>query len=403
MNTRSLPPAGHSIPTKTILQSLIRRENKQDFLKGWFPRPVYWVNSGTGALTLSLQAISANSKRKKVILPAYSCPSVLASIIKAGLKPVLCDTNLNNFGLKIENLRLKICEQTLAVIAVHLFGVPENIFTLKQLTHDEGIVLIEDAAQAFGNKDLGSIGDIGIFSFSRGKPLTLLGGGAVLVNSPNFEEAIDKDYRLLPLKAKPSFLEYLFKLLAYSKFFHPNLYWIPQRLSWLKLGKTIFSLDFEVRRLNSCVLKVGSTMIDFFDKIAQKRKELAKIYSEKLGKLEEEFFFLPKVDDEATSLLRFPLVLRRFELRDEILNVLQAKGLGVTGMYPVPLNEQEGIPKGLFGDESYPNAKRVSKSIITLPLHEHVKIEEISLICKTIETHLLKLKKSKLLFDGVYR
>lgn len=391
MNTRSLPPAGHPIPIKVFFQSFLKKGTKQDFLQEWFPdRQVFWVSSGTAALTLSLKAISGNSSRKKVILPAYSCPSVLASVIKAGLQPVLCDMAPNSFQMDLDQLKRKIDFDTLAVIAVHLFGIPENMSDLGELTKKEGVILIEDAAQAFGNGHLGSFGDIGILSFGRGKPLTLLGGGAVLVNNIEFKEAIVQEYGLLPQKTGPSFLGYLLSLLVYSKFFHPNLYWVPQRLPWLKLGETIFTMDFEIRRLNCFVLKIGSMMISGFDNIAKIRMDLATVYAERLGRLKPEFIFFPKIDDDATYLLRFPLVLRKTEKRDIILNTLREKGLGATGMYPVPLNEQQGIPNGLFGGESYPNAKQISKGILTLPLHEHVRIEDINLICQTIENHLLK-------------
>jgi len=408
LNTRNLPPAGHSIPLRAILSSFLRKEKSRDLLKGFFPgRRVFWVNSGTAALTLSLKAISLTSNRKKVILPAYSCPSVLASVIKAGLQPVLCDVNLNDFNLKTENLKLKICEDTLAVVAVHLFGIPENIFDLRELTQKKGVVLVEDAAQAFGNKILlnsfspnthnlplntnqylGSFGDIGILSFGRGKPLSMLRGGAVLVNNSEFEEVIRKEYGSLPPELSPSFFGYFLNLIAYSTFFHPNLYWIPQRLPWLKLGETIFSLDFEVRKLNSNVLELGKNLILNFEKVRKRRGDLAKIYREKLGKIKEEFLYFPEVNEEAMSLLRFPLVLRRKEKRDPILNILREKGLGATGMYPVPLNEQRGIPKDLFKGESYPNAKHHSERILTLPLHEHVSINDIEIICQDIEKHL---------------
>jgi len=275
-------------------------------------------------------------------------------------------------------------------------------------TRKKGVILVEDAAQAFGNKILlnsfsrnthdlslnanqylGSFGDIGIFSFGRGKPLSFLIGGAVLVNNPEFEEAINKEYELLPSETDPSFFRYLLILLVYFNFFHPNLYWIPQRLPWLKLGETIFSLVFEVRRLNSFVLELGNNLILDFEKVRRKRRELAKVYQEKLAKIKEEFIYFPEFNEEALSLLRFPLVLRSAEKRERILDTLRMRGLGATGMYPVPLNEQQGIPKGLFDAESYPNAKRVSRSILTLPLHEHVKIEDIKLICQVIENNLL--------------
>ena len=64
---------------------------------------------------------------------------------------------------------------------------------------------------------------------------------------------------------------------------------------------------------------------------------------------------------------------------------LKKRGLGATGMYPVPLNEQDGVPSYLKTIESYPNAKATSEKLLTLPLHGHVKMNDIKRIHQIIE------------------
>jgi dTDP-4-amino-4,6-dideoxygalactose transaminase len=317
---------------------------------------------------------------------------------------------LNDFNFKTENLKLKICEDTLAVIAVHLFGIPENIFNLRELTKKEGVVLIEDAAQAFGNKIflnsfslnthnlpfntnqyLGSFGDIGIFSFGRGKPLSFLNGGAVLVNDEKYHKTVQEFHSSLSgSNHSPPTVLYFFNLLIYSIFYHPNLYWIPNNVPWLKLGETIFSLDFEIGRLNPNALRIGRALIKNFEKIREKREQIARAYRDRLKNIQEEFVYIPERDEENISLLRFPIVFKSKEKRDRILLELKKRGLGATGMYPVPLNEQEGIPGNLFKEEGklYPNAKHHSDRILTLPLHEYVRIKDIEIIYRVIEKHL---------------
>jgi len=402
---RSLPPAGHPIHTRTILQSLLRKDNELTPLKDWLPdQQVFWVSSGTAALTLSLKAVSRGSARRKVILPAYSCPSVLASIIKAGLQPVLCDVAPNGFQMDLDKLKTKIGSDTLAIIAVHLFGIPENVFDLSELTKKEGVVLIEDAAQAFGNKVmlnsssslntnqyLSSFGDIGILSFGRGKPLSFLSGGAILVNNEKYRETIQGFCSSLSRSNhSPQIVFYFFNFLIYSIFYSPYLYWIPQNIPWLRLGETIFSLDFEIGSLNSYALRIGRTLIKDFEKIREAREQIARAYGDGLKNFCEEFVYIPEWDKANISLLRFPIILRSREKRDRILFDLKKRRLGATGMYPVPLNEQEGIPRNLFKEEGklYPNAKHHSERILTLPLHEHVRIKDIELICDIIEKHL---------------
>jgi dTDP-4-amino-4,6-dideoxygalactose transaminase len=110
-----------------------------------------------------------------------------------------------------------------------------------------------------------------------------------------------------------------------------------------------------------------------------------RIYMKKLEGLKQEFVFFPEFDGEDIALLRFPLILKNEEKRDCTLAELKKRGLGATGMYPLSLNEQNGVTPYLPGHESYPHAKFISQRILTLPLHEHVRIEDINLICEIIE------------------
>jgi dTDP-4-amino-4,6-dideoxygalactose transaminase len=155
----------------------------------------------------------------------------------------------------------------------------------------------------------------------------------------------------------------------------------------LKLGETIFTLDFPTEKMNSWVLRVGNKLMPQFDSIRKRRLELMRIYAEKLGPLKDEFAFFPKFNGEDIALLRFPIVFMDREKRDRILIELKKKGLGATGMYPVPLNEQRGVSPYLLGSKACPNAKFVSERILTLPIHEHVRVEDVEHIRQIIEKH----------------
>jgi len=336
-------------------------------------------------------------------MPAYSCPSLPAAAIRAGLKPVLCDTARDCFRMNLDALSSRITPDTVAVIAVHLLGIPERIVEIREIARKYNLVLIEDAAQAFGNsihvaegqtgasdveQHLGTFGDIGIFSFRRGKPLGLLGGGVILANNQRTEKAVREKYDLLPAAVLPSSSSYLINLLLYSVFFNPRIYWIPQRMPWLQLGETIFTLDYEVKRMNPRILQLGGCLFPVFGKIRHKRKELAHIYRNMLRPLRQDIVLLHDTDDDGITLLRFPIVFRSSEKRDRILAELKKRGLGATGSYPVPLNEQPGAAEYFDRKESYPNAKFVSERILTLPLHEYITDSDIEKIIGVIERGL---------------
>jgi dTDP-4-amino-4,6-dideoxygalactose transaminase len=383
---------------RTIFSAFLSAPEEVSFLKEFGSDiAVFLVSSGTAALVVALSCLKYQSRKSQVILPAYSCPSVIAAIIKAGLKPVLCDLRPNCLGMDLDEVEARIGPDTLAIIAVHLFGIPENIIELKGIAQKRGIILIEDAAQAFGNKVhlspqssplsangyLGSFGDIGIFSFGRGKPFTLLAGGAISVNNHELLKFVQEAYVSLPQADTSVYsFRYMLNLLFYSIFYHPKLYWIPERLPWLKLGETIFTLSFGIDRINPHVVKLGNKLISNFDEIREGRLKITEFYIEKLKGFRDEFTFYPKTDG---ALLRFPIIFRSREKRDRILVELKKRGLGATGMYPVPLNEQEGVSPYLTGNETYPNAKFVSERILTLPIHEHVRVEDIEHIRQIIQ------------------
>lgn len=407
--TRSLPPAGHPIHLRDVLGAFFRDSKGQNFVQRLVGnRPVYFASSGTAALTITLRSLKKQLGKDQVIIPAYTCPSVIAAVIKGGLSPVLCDFQGYSFRMDLEWLESKIRSDTLALVAVHLFGIPEDLLSLRKIAEVHGVVLIEDACQAFGNElpaqyvpkgisnplrlengMLGTFGDIGIFSFGRGKPLSLLEGGAILVNERTFEDCLKKDHESLH---RPdgvlSHMRYLFNLISYMSFFHPGFYLIPQSIPFLRLGETIFTLDFKVEQMKEQALNLGERLVLEFERIRGKRVELSQTYLKRLEPYRDIFAFFPELNGDKISLLRFPLVLKKKEQRDAILAELKKKRLGATGMYPWPLNEQPGIPprSGMTGD--FNNAKFISERILTLPIHEYVSERDMDEIERSFQKNL---------------
>jgi perosamine synthetase len=407
---RCLPPAGHRIGFTEIFRSLLQSPNRDLLSQNLgLKAPYFLVSSGTAALYLSLQAIAYRSSRKQVILPAYTCPSLLAAVVKANLEPVLCDLKPNTFQIDPEQISAKLGENTLGIIAVHLFGLPENIAEIKKRVQDKHIAIIEDAAQAFGNSftsDMisklsgstvsgtpheimfGSMGDIGIASFGRGKPLSLLEGGAVLVNNSDLRERIKTMHDLIdgPVTVF-SRLSYVAKLIVYSIFFHPSLFWIPANIPGLRIGETHFSLDFVMEKNNRIMISIGNIIAARLNEIRQTRLHVARIYRESLDWFREDFAYIPECDDNDNhiALLRFPLIFKKKGRRDYVLGKLRAAGLGATGMYPAPLNEISGTASYLPDSEVFPEAKSISERILTLPIHEYVNARDIQKIRKVFE------------------
>jgi dTDP-4-amino-4,6-dideoxygalactose transaminase len=92
--------------------------------------------------------------------------------------------------------------------------------------------------------------------------------------------------------------------------------------------------------------------------------------------------------EDSCALLRFPLIFECPEVRDTIHSKLLSAGIGATGLYPVPLNKQEGIPEYLEHNGLYPNAEYVSKRILTLPTHALVSDKDIARTVDTISEEI---------------
>lgn len=142
------------------------------------------VNSGTSALLTALAGL-AIGPGDEVIAPGYTFIASLSSIVYAGAVPVLAEVD-RTFNLDPEDVRAKITPRTKAIMAVHMMGNPARLDELKAIAEQHDLLLIEDAAQAFGatykGRPVGSIGDIGAFSFNVYKTITSGDGGMIVTD-----------------------------------------------------------------------------------------------------------------------------------------------------------------------------------------------------------------------------
>jgi perosamine synthetase len=385
---RAISPAGHPLAWTHIAALFKREPNRTPFLSQYYRSgTVYPVSSGTAALTVSLRILKKTSTKKEVVIPAYSCPSLVAAVVKAGLRPVLCDLQPDRPALDLEQLGTVAGADTLAVAAVHLYGVSEDIPAIKKLSEKTVFFVLEDAAQAFGNcsrklgGNFGALGDLGVISFGRGKPLSLLHGGAVILNHPALKAEAEEIYENLSSQPRIRFLtSYTLLLLLYSVFFHPRTHWLPRAIPFLKLGETYYIEDFFAGRIGAGVLRFGERVHREYSEIRETRKRLAGYYTEMLKPYSKELAFLPEADKEDdVALLRYPIIFKEAAKRDLVLPALLRKGLGASGSYPVPLNELEGSASQIHNAQSgFPNAKAISQRIMTLPLHRYVREADIA-------------------------
>ena len=143
------------------------------------------VGSGTDALQLALLALRVG-EGDEVIIPDLTYISTALAVKYTGAKVVCVDVKPEDLTIDCAQIERKITKHTKAIIAVHMFGRPCDFSKLKQLAKKYGLFIIEDACQALGSKYhgefVGTLGDIGCFSFSYYKPLSsLAGNGGMMV------------------------------------------------------------------------------------------------------------------------------------------------------------------------------------------------------------------------------
>lgn len=378
----SIPPAGNKIPTSVILRSFTQRQNNghggesislSKYLDG---AHILHLSSGRAALWLILKALSSlHPNRHKVIIPAYTCPAVVSAVLKAGLHPVLCDINFYDFGYSVDDLVGVLDHSVLAVIGVHLFGFPTNIAAVTRLCREHDVFAVEDAAQAFGNdlnssgSKLGLIGDVGFYSFGRGKPLSVLHGGLVATTSEGIHEQCYRIYNTLDSSKNVGMdLIYCASLFGYRLFSNPYLYRLVQSIPFMHLGETIFEPDFPVSKGSGIASEIVQALLEGLESNKTNRMKKTQWYNKNLP----DTTTLTRVSSVEYPFLRYPLITKDRTHRDTLLKGLASIGISGALFYPCPLNELPGLREVLDDHRTYINAKNLSERLVTLPVHEDV-------------------------------
>lgn len=170
------------------LSSLHGKEVKKfesDFKKYVGSEHAVAVNSGTAALHTALLALGVGPG-DEVICPAWTFVATASAILMCGAKPVFADIRKDDFSICPQDIFDKVSTTTRGIIAVHIAGIPCYMDEIMKIAKKFDLWVIEDACQALGSsydgKKVGSIGDVGVFSFYPSKIITTGEGGMIVTN-----------------------------------------------------------------------------------------------------------------------------------------------------------------------------------------------------------------------------
>ena len=197
----------------TLLHGENVKQFENDFAQYHGVKNAIAVNTGTAALHIAIAALNIGPG-DEVIVPPFTFISTASSILHNNAIPIFADIDEKSYTLDPKSVEEKISEKTKAIIPVHLAGIPANMSELKKIASKHGIAIIEDACQSIGakcdGKIVGSIGDIGCFSFYPSKNITTGEGGMIITDNDELAEQC----KLIRHHGEPSW--YVYNRLGYN-------------------------------------------------------------------------------------------------------------------------------------------------------------------------------------------
>jgi perosamine synthetase len=345
-------------------------------------RHTFAFGSGRAALWAILRALARlRPGRDTVAIPAYTCYSVPAAIVRAGLKVRPVEMDPATWDFDYAALEAVPGERLLAVLSVHLFGLVADVPRARAIAAAKGAYLVDDAAQALGaqlsGRWAGTMGDAGLYSLGRGKALGTVEGGLAVTDSEEIASGIQAELAALPPAGFAHSAVLAGQMLAGAALLHPSLYRIPQSLPFLKLGETVFDPHFPVRRFSGLARGLFEQLFARLEKLSDARRRNAAQLAAALAGNEE---FAPPTPLSGSSpvFIRFPVLARDGGMRRHALEALHAAGIGGSGYYPAAVCDIPELARLQEPPVHCPRAEELSQRLLTLPTHPLVRQRDIA-------------------------
>jgi len=325
------------------------------------------LSNGTSALHLSLLSLGIR-KGDEVLVPDLTFIATANAVVATGAKPVFVDVD-ETLNISTKNIKTEITRKTRAIIPVHFAGFSSDMDTIMKIAKKNNIFVIEDCAHSLGtfykNKHVGTIGNIGCFSFYPTKNITTIEGGMAITNS----KKISNDIQSLR-----------------NHGINKNL---QQRYAKSKPWEYDVSRPGYNYRLDEIRSSLGLSQLRRFKKITKKRIDAAKYYTKKLKNIKGIEIMNLKYDDAHVYHLYIIRIKKEFGVsRDQIHKFLWQKGIYTTVHYK-PLHKFSCFNKNIIDDKKFPNSMNAYKECLTLPLFPTINRKQQEFVI----TNLLKLKK----------
>lgn len=302
------------------------------------------VTSGTMALFAALRGVGIGSGHE-VITVANTCPPTIAAIRLAGATCVFVDVEPDTLMMDVSRIESAITPRTRAIVPVHLWGSAADLAGLCELARDRGLALVEDCAQAAGtrfrDRQVGTFGDAGCFSFYPTKNLGGYGdGGAILTDDKELADRLRK-----------------LRMYGYA-------------------GSPVSTLEGFNARINEVQAALLRIRLQRLDTMNARRREIAARYREALSAV--------RITTCPSEVLHsYHQFVVRCDDRSRVVAKLDAAEIQWGIHYETPVHRMPAYSH--FGRE-LPITERAATEILSIPVHEHLTDEEVSAVISAIES-----------------
>lgn len=306
------------------------------------------VDSGISALELALRAAGIG-KGDEVITVSHTFIATVSAISFTGAKPIFVDVDPLTYTMDVQQLASSVTPNTRAILPVHLYGQSADMDPILDIAKRHGFKVIEDACQAHGarykGRRVGSIGDVGCFSFYPGKNLGGFGDGGMLVTN---DAGLADRVRMLRNYGQRE--KYHHEFLAYNR-----------------------RLD----TLQAAVLRVKLRQLDRWNNA---RQDCAARYTKLLGRIED--VGLPLVGSDRDHV--YHLYVIQHADRDGLQARLKEHGI-VTGLhYPIPVHLQPCFADVSIEQRPLPVSERLARRLLSLPIFPELTEQQAEFVCDVI-------------------
>ena len=307
------------------------------------------LNSGTDALFLALKALSIGPGDEVITAPNSFIAST-GAVVAVGANPVFVDVD-DEYNINVDLIEKAVGGKTRAILPVHMTGNPANMPAIMEIAQAKRLFVVEDAAQAVGatidEHPVGSFGDAGCFSLHPLKNLNVGGDGGVLTTC---SENIFNKVKLL-------------------------------RNHGLKNRDEIECFGYN-SRLDSLQAAIANQVMMNLDEITKKRQENANIYNQELRDMEG----IVRVPKKGKSMMPvYHTYVVQVAQRTDLIKYLQERGIETKIHYPIPNHLQAPSRKFGYTKGDFPVCERQAESILSLPIHQHLTVEQIHYVADSIK------------------